>query len=87
MFHELGHVLHTMPTGRCSTVPESFFEMAEPIFRGFSTTYRDSAPEFFAVYFAMGVMQGSAWSAFDPYTQVYSEDKRLLERYMCGLPE
>lgn len=85
LFHELGHVLHTMLTGSYNAVPGSFFKMAEPMFRGQSTTHRDSAPEFFADCFSMGVMQDSEWSKFDPYTQIYAEDKRLFERYMRGL--
>lgn len=85
LIHELGHVLHTMLTGSCKTVPESFFAMAEQMFRGLSTTYRDRVPEFFADCFAMGVMQDSEWEEFDPYTQIYAEDKRLFERYMRGL--
>ena len=87
LFHELGHVLHTMLTGSYNTVPESFFEMAEPMFSGLSTAYRDSAPEFFADCFAMGVMLDSEWSAFDPYPQIYAEDKRLFERYMHSFLE
>ena len=77
--------MHTMLIGSCKTVPESFFAMAEPMFRGLSTTYRDRVPEFFADCFAMGVMQDSEWEEFDPYTQIYAEDKRLFERYMRGL--
>lgn len=54
------------------------------MFWGLPTTYRDSAPEFFADCFAMSVMQDSEWSKFDPYTQIYAEDKRLFERYIRG---
>ena len=67
LFHELGHALHTMLTGSYNAVPDSFFKMAEVMFSVLSTTYRDSAPEFFADCFAMGVTINSAWSASDPY--------------------
>lgn len=87
LFHELGHVLHTMLTGSYNTVPDSFFDMAETMFPGLSTTYRNSAPEFFADCFAMGTMLDSEWNAFDPYPQIYAEDKRLFEQYMRALLE
>lgn len=60
---------------------DGFLILSEELFPGVSTIYCAKALEFFAHYFAMGVMTDSKLQQYDPFPRIKLADKLLFDTY------